>query len=349
MEQKHTFEDFLSRRIGIRCDTKDEYDRLMQECEAKGLTWMHGDKPTQAPAERFFVSGASYTLGDPQRLGRLAHCFPPCNCGRDATCGHRNSVPFSAIFSLDPWADFLAGKCYLRVTKDEWPEFAKRCDEAGIEWHSKDFIANFTPPFAPFRHVYVAHNAPDLPGLIWNGENDNHHKTCGLTICDFSAIARPEPPKPAEPYDGRGKHKAGDRFVVVPSDHAHPHMRVGDVVELVVDDQTACPWFRTVGESDKWPVYWKSLKPVAPASDHKIIITTDGRVTTARLIEGKNVLKEGKATCAPDDKFDFMEGATLAYNRMRFGPGFDRITFRDVRKWSNDLMQLAQSIHDKLP
>lgn len=48
----------------------------------------------------------------------------------------------------------------------------------------------------------------------------------------------------------------------------------------------------------------------------KIIITTDGNVTTAKLYEGKRVTKIAKAICSPEDKFDFNYGASLALDRL---------------------------------
>lgn len=49
----------------------------------------------------------------------------------------------------------------------------------------------------------------------------------------------------------------------------------------------------------------------------KIVITTDGvKTTTARLYEGKQVIKTAIAKCSPDDKFNFSTGAKIAFNRL---------------------------------
>lgn len=50
--------------------------------------------------------------------------------------------------------------------------------------------------------------------------------------------------------------------------------------------------------------------------NQKIVITTDGRETLARLYEGNRVIKSATAKCHPDDAFDFMVGATVAFNRI---------------------------------
>lgn len=52
------------------------------------------------------------------------------------------------------------------------------------------------------------------------------------------------------------------------------------------------------------------------AKNKKVVITTDGKTTLARLYEGNKVTKSAKAECSPDDKFDFEKGATLAYSRL---------------------------------
>jgi hypothetical protein len=51
-------------------------------------------------------------------------------------------------------------------------------------------------------------------------------------------------------------------------------------------------------------------------NDQKIVITTDGLTTTAKLYDGKTVVKSAEAKCSPDDKFDFVIGANLAYDRL---------------------------------
>lgn len=48
----------------------------------------------------------------------------------------------------------------------------------------------------------------------------------------------------------------------------------------------------------------------------KIIITSDGTTTLARLYDGDKVIKKAEAKCAPDDTFDFAVGAELAFQRL---------------------------------
>lgn len=56
--------------------------------------------------------------------------------------------------------------------------------------------------------------------------------------------------------------------------------------------------------------------------NHKIVITTDGIRTLARLYEGDKVIKSTQATCSPDDTFNFDYGAKLAFNRLMDKPEY---------------------------
>lgn len=48
----------------------------------------------------------------------------------------------------------------------------------------------------------------------------------------------------------------------------------------------------------------------------KIVILTDGETTTAKLFDGKQVIKTAEAKCFSGDKFDFNLGATIALSRL---------------------------------
>lgn len=66
---------------------------------------------------------------------------------------------------------------------------------------------------------------------------------------------------------------------------------------------------------DGW--YWteQSIAGLAE-TENKIVITTDGSTTTARLYDGKNVVKIASARCCEDDPFDFTTGARIAFGRL---------------------------------
>ena len=52
------------------------------------------------------------------------------------------------------------------------------------------------------------------------------------------------------------------------------------------------------------------------AYENKIIITTDGTETLARLYDGNKVIKTTTAKCSPDDNFSFETGAKIAFERL---------------------------------
>lgn len=51
-------------------------------------------------------------------------------------------------------------------------------------------------------------------------------------------------------------------------------------------------------------------------NNQKIVITTDGKRTTAVLCDGKKRVKEASAVCSDDDEFNFMTGAKIALERL---------------------------------
>ena len=57
------------------------------------------------------------------------------------------------------------------------------------------------------------------------------------------------------------------------------------------------------------------LEPV-PVVNEKIVITTDGKTTTAKIYANKSVIKTATAKCSPDDKFDFVTGAKISFDRL---------------------------------
>ena len=51
-------------------------------------------------------------------------------------------------------------------------------------------------------------------------------------------------------------------------------------------------------------------------STKKIVITTDGKTTTAKMYDGKSCIKVSESRCCPSDTFDFQTGAEIAFNRL---------------------------------
>ena len=80
------------------------------------------------------------------------------------------------------------------------------------------------------------------------------------------------------------------------------------------------------------------VKPITPLrTTPKIVITTDGKTTTAKLYNNKSLCKTAIAKCSPEDKFDFNIGAQLAMERLMEAVGLvinegDRVRIADSVK-----------------
>ena len=61
---------------------------------------------------------------------------------------------------------------------------------------------------------------------------------------------------------------------------------------------------------------WGEMSEFELLQNQKIVITTDGKETLARLYEDNKVVKKATAKCSPEDTFDFKKGADLAYERL---------------------------------
>lgn len=75
-------------------------------------------------------------------------------------------------------------------------------------------------------------------------------------------------------------------------------------------------WYQVKENFNVWKEEWLELVPDKKSDLVKIVITTDGKTTLARLYEEKKVIKSAEAHCSPDDKFDFSVGAKLAMERL---------------------------------
>lgn len=94
------------------------------------------------------------------------------------------------------------------------------------------------------------------------------------------------------------------------------------------------------------PFYWsrEMLQPYRPPEieQYKIVVTNDGRDTTARLYKGKSMLDVATARCHPDDPFDLSVGAQLAVERLLAG-GVEPQTI-DVSRYSGKIVCVQSCI-----
>lgn len=299
--------DFFSGRIGVRCETREEYDALMRECEAKGLRWATGVAPSHESIIGFFGDKYPVQIATNAINERALYW-------RDKTQDLRGNipcVPFRAIFP-DPWAEFCAGKCYLRVKKAEWVEFAKRCIEAGMRWKSSG-------PIQPVGYRGCLGGDGDYftqgDGKFLDGYNINTR--ADMPRYDFSALL-PAPAKAPEPP----KYKVGDLFRVITNKPNNTDLVIGDIVRVIEESMTPSnARIKNIKTGKKWYMWFRDMEPyTAPAPSPRIEITVAGRVTTATLYEDGKAVRTGTATCSPEDEFEFNRGAALACSRLTLTP-----------------------------
>lgn len=101
------------------------------------------------------------------------------------------------------------------------------------------------------------------------------------------------------------------------------HSERGNIIEIInVDKFLDRVQYKTVISKTGSPIksgfdfnsYFANT--LEPFRFEKILITTDGTTTTAKLFDGKDVVKTATAKCNPDDKFDFKTGAKIAFDRL---------------------------------
>lgn len=99
----------------------------------------------------------------------------------------------------------------------------------------------------------------------------------------------------------------GALHICVEFDKPHPKMHDGNAIRGTNGKSGCCWWF-----DRGLDVHFAINKPC----DKKIVITTDGVETLARLYENGKVVKKATAKCSPEDEFDFNVGAKYAFERL---------------------------------
>lgn len=116
------------------------------------------------------------------------------------------------------------------------------------------------------------------------------------------------------------KFNVGERYKVCD----YSGYESGNIVEITgVEGQTV--YYKTIkgkaGIRQKFSetsIFAKNLIPLTEQNDRtkKIVITTDGKTTTAKMYDGKSCIKVSESRCCPSDAFDFQTGAEIAFNRL---------------------------------
>lgn len=70
------------------------------------------------------------------------------------------------------------------------------------------------------------------------------------------------------------------------------------------------------GDNEMLGWFWPENCIAGLACENKIVITSNGAETLARLYDGNKVIKTATAKCSPDDKFSFETGAKIAFERL---------------------------------
>lgn len=111
------------------------------------------------------------------------------------------------------------------------------------------------------------------------------------------------------------KFKAGDKVRVVKNvtGIGEKDKYIGKTYTLHGFQGANLMWGMAYGIDEMYVVYDSEL---APANTQKIVITSDGEITLARLYDGKKVIRTAQTKCASDDEFDFETGAKIAFDRL---------------------------------
>lgn len=115
------------------------------------------------------------------------------------------------------------------------------------------------------------------------------------------------------------KFKVGDKVKVIGNAcyHGYKHGQI-----LTLKEKTRKYAGKLNREVDAWCVkeggYYATEHDIEylTKNDKRIVITSDGVETLARLYEGNKVIKTAVAKCSSDDEFDFETGASIAFDRL---------------------------------
>lgn len=132
------------------------------------------------------------------------------------------------------------------------------------------------------------------------------------------------------------KYKVGDKVKLAEKTTAYTSEKMerllGKVVTITYVGESYYSFKEDGGE---WRWDDRSIEGLAPSEEEtalrKIVITSDGKETLARLHDGKKVIASATAKCSPDDEFDFNIGAKLAFERLMEDEDRWRVVDRPAR------------------
>lgn len=176
-------------------------------------------------------------------------------------------------------------------------------------------IENYTASWAMDQYVGEVHKVKDVDAHWIDGRVSYMLDGCGCYKFDERGLAL------VTKQENKFKFKVGDK--VIGNEKANKYGIttegwIGTVTE-VLDEPRGGDDFKAFGpgiDDGKSTFTLNSNYFDLYTNTQKIVITTDGKTTTAVLYDGKKRIKDAKAVCAPTDKFDFNYGASLALDRL---------------------------------
>ena len=123
------------------------------------------------------------------------------------------------------------------------------------------------------------------------------------------------------------KYKVGDKVKVRDDLNLFAAYRMADggacdgVVDEMMELRGRIVTIKSITDAGKYRIKegdynWTDGMFAGLACEQKIVITSDGTTTLARLYEGSKVVKSAEAKCSADDEFKFETGAKLAMERL---------------------------------
>lgn len=120
------------------------------------------------------------------------------------------------------------------------------------------------------------------------------------------------------------KFKIGETYRVGIGDERGNIIRVTSTYGCEVMYETIagkdCTDRHRFGQYSPFAYHLEKVEEPVKKPERKIVITTDGKTTTAKLYDGRKTIKEAKAVCSDSDTFDFNIGAGIALARLTGRP-----------------------------
>ena len=138
------------------------------------------------------------------------------------------------------------------------------------------------------------------------------------------------------------KYKVGDKVRVIANitSNSRKDNYIGKTY-TILNKYDNYPAGQAYGIGEDYVVYGEELELIP--KHQSIHIYTDGITTTAKLCEGKTVVKTATAKRHPDDEFDFLEGARWAFGRLVNGDEVYRLT-QEVKHLQAEIEKLKAEL-----